>query len=980
MPRCEITVSHSLCFRQAIQTILLMCLYVLSSPNYVHPVADYDNQDGSFKNITAVDVGAQSLQVRNQKQLAKATLDNWTRLAFPVQKDGHFEWINIANEIGYNHSEEFGLQLLGPERESMIDEIIEKHPKTAIIRIHWKWLSGKGREPITLRTLVDVLDEIGFSELARKMASTCELLKVMDEHYKPAAVWKYTQQLSEKKEPVIGKQWLPKKLHGRNITFVDLELMEKGSDILLDDLLDGLQSGTRVLFIGRPGVGKSTITRHLFQIFIHKERFDLVVKLHLGVSDEIDSLDTLLQAGATGFLDSNEINVISKYLERRLGEGVCFLLDGYDEYVKSHSGADYVASLIEGDSLPKSVVIVTSRPSAAENIEPDRKVEIIGFGERGIQTYLEQLELSQTEYETIHQYFHTHPNVKQLCYLPLHLSMLVYIAVSPTDTGTLSLLDTETKLYTEFLYLTIKQYESVRHRQTVNSLEDCFDKIYTESDLCILLRKISEKAFEGVMNREQTFISSSLDGLPDSINISVEFEALSLFKIEPINDRRGFKLEKYSYSHPTFQEFLAAFHLATLQQREDQLIYIQHFWTQEMYKFFLGLIGSELSQLRYNDKTVSETFVSFAREYLATYQHQDLYIMKCAHEIGQGPQFIMHLQVAGVITNSNSVHLHSYQRHECWYIGYILAQSPLYKLALDSSFRPWELASCLSFIKNYFMLDPESLLSVNVTKLTLGSNPNGYWPVLTSKEDPVSTVEILEFLPTYQNDLTHLELTFSTFEHSASVLQLGKILKSFRKLQFLALSVNVSVIKDGHLESVLRGLNHLKHLELGVINTHDDDTPIPDDLLEFKSQTLDQLKSLTLCISWNKNIADVNMTALIGGLEYLTKLESLSLHILLYGGFRNNGATELFQGIEKVHGMNSLVLHLDLCWELGLGNVTTKELAVALKNLTILKNLSLCIDFNFSGIQGPSGVIELAEGLKELTQLQELSLELKWEL
>ena len=116
---------------------------------------------------------------------------------------------------------------------------------------------------------------------------------------------------------------------------------------------------------------------------------------------------------------------------------------------------------------------------------------------------------------------------------------------------------------------TIKQYESVRHRQTVKTLEDCFDKIYTESDLCILLRKISEKAFEGVMNREQTFISSSLDGLPDSINISVEFEALSLFKIEPINDRRGFKLEKYSYSHPTFQEFLAAFHLATLQQRED---------------------------------------------------------------------------------------------------------------------------------------------------------------------------------------------------------------------------------------------------------------------------------------------------------------------------------------------------------------------------------------------------------------------------
>ena len=552
--------------------------------------------------------------------------------------------------------------------------------------------------------------------------------------------------------------------------------------------------------------------------------------------------------------------------------------------------------------------------------------------------------------------------------------MLVYIAVSPIDTGTLSLVDTETKLYTKFLHLTIKQYESVRHKQTVSSLKDCF-KLYTKTDLCVVLRKISEKAFEGVLSREQTFLSSSLNGLPDSINTSAEIEALSLFKIVTIYDGYGDQLEKYYYSHPTFQEFLAAFHLATLHQ--DQLIYIEYWWTSEMYKFFFGLIGSEL---RYDDATVSQTFVSFAGEYLATYQHQEVYIMKCAHEIGRDPQFIMYLQVAGVITNSNSVHLYSYQRHECWYIGYILAQSPLYKLAVDSSFHPRELALCLSFIKNYFQQDLETLLSVNVTKLTLGFNPNGYWPMLTGKEDPVSTVKILEFLPTFQNDLTHLELTFSTFEHSASVLHLGEILKSFRKLQFLALSVNVSVIKAGHLESVLRDLTHLEHLELGVINTHDDDTTIPDDLLEFKSQTLDQLQSLTLCISWNKDIADVNMTTFFGGLGYLTKLESLSLYIVQYGGFRNNGATELFQGIEKISSLNNLVLHLDLCWELGLGNVTSKELAAALKNRTMLKNLSLCIDFNFSGIQGPSGVIELADGLKELTKLQYLSLELRWEL
>lgn len=130
MPRFEITVSHSLCFRQAITTVLLLCLCVLSSPNYLHSVTECDNQDGSCEDITAVDLGAQSLQVKNQKQLVKATLDNWTQLVFPVQRDGHFKWINIANEIGNNHSEEFGFYLLGPERKSLIYEIIEKYPKT----------------------------------------------------------------------------------------------------------------------------------------------------------------------------------------------------------------------------------------------------------------------------------------------------------------------------------------------------------------------------------------------------------------------------------------------------------------------------------------------------------------------------------------------------------------------------------------------------------------------------------------------------------------------------------------------------------------------------------------------------------------------------------------------------------------------------------------------------------------------------------
>ena len=940
-----------------------------------------DDKNDEFQNFTALEIGKQSSLERNLRQFISTTLDERNLWSFPVLRDGQVKPIDITEEISNNYSEDFGFSLLSTNRLDKIDEIIRKHPQTANKRIILEWLKGKGRKPITSKTLIDVLYEIGLTTVADEVYTTCITLKIMDDPYKPSLVKDYSVSLSDKyeEESVMNStQWLPRMFEGREVTinFVDLELKEKGSNTLLVDLIDGIISGTRILFLGRPGVGKSTIVRHLSKTLTHTEQFYLVIKIHLGMTGKIDSLFTLLdKANVNESFDSYDINVISDYVSATLGEGVCILLDGFDEY--RYDSSDYVASLISGFRLKRSVIIITSRPGAAEVIQNSfqsnslrRTVEIIGFGDSSVRTYLEQLRLSEDKYQTIYQYFDTHPIVRQLCYLPLHLSMVVYIAVITTDSNTLSLADTETELYSDFLTLTMTQYEHVRHHQMANSLIECFDDSYkqTNPNVCFILQTISENAFNGVMSRELTFNSSSFNGLANGVNMSTEIEALSFFKTETFYDRHGYRLYKYYYSHPTFQEFLAAFHLTTL-PRDEQLKYTSYFWMHETYKFFLGLIGQKLNK-KYDDKTVSQTFVSYATLVLATYQHQELYIMKCAHEAGKNSHFITFLQAVDVIDNSKSIDSYVNYNHECWYIGYVLAQFSLYELRVDEIS---ELAVCISFITNYLKHYPGK---VNATKLAIGNFAYGYWPWFSKGEDPVSTKEVVEFLSAFWDNLTCLELPFIRFEHSSSVIQLGETLKSFKNLQFLALSVNISIIKEGYLESILKDLPHLKHLELGVVNKHDDDTIIPGDLFEFKG--LKQLLNLTICISWNKDIVDVNMTALIGGLESLTALESLTIRMILYSGFRTNGATELLRGIEKASSSN-LTLELDLCWDYGMGNVTTKELAAVLKSLTVLKNLSLCVDFRFSGIQGNSGPRELVEGLKHLAKLEELSIELRWE-
>ena len=192
------------------------------------------------------------------------------------------------------------------------------------------------------------------------------------------------------------------------------------------------------------------------------------------------------------------------------------------------------------------------------------------------------------------------------------------------------------------------------------------------------------------------------------------------------------------------------------------------------------------------------------------------------------------------------------------------------------------------------------------------------------------------------------------------------------------MSVHTNVIKDGSLEIALKKLPFINHLELSAIKYKNDNISIPDNLLEFKNLT--NINSLTLALGWSKRLLDVNMTALVGGLEYLTNLERLCVRITLYEGFRVYGATELLRGIKRL-SISELALDLDLRREYGLGNVSVKELSTMLSNLTILRNLTLRINSdNFNGISGNTGVTELSEGIKSLVNLQELRLELNWEI
>ena len=79
--------------------------------------------------------------------------------------------INVLEQIG-THYRELGALLLDDTTGAVTKAIIEQYHYEAtniLVEILQRWIQGKGRLPVEWATLVEVLKDIGLSELARHM-------------------------------------------------------------------------------------------------------------------------------------------------------------------------------------------------------------------------------------------------------------------------------------------------------------------------------------------------------------------------------------------------------------------------------------------------------------------------------------------------------------------------------------------------------------------------------------------------------------------------------------------------------------------------------------------------------------------------------------------------------------------------------------------------------------------------------------------
>ena len=464
------------------------------------------------------------------------------------------------------------------------------------------------------------------------------------------------------------------------------DIMKDKDDIKYDEVFTEVEEGARLLFEGRPGCGKTTMMNKVSQDWAKWKIFSscLLFLVHLrrfGNRSDID-LKTVLRSTPVEFSEE-EFLQIQTHIEDNQGEGVIFALDGLDEYCpdKKDMKTTFVHKLIKGQILPRSIVIVASRPAASQKYRRDstRCIEVLGFLKEQIYEYIDSyFDGNEDKYSLVlglKTYLEHHPNVMHMCYLPLHMAMVTFLY----EVEGASLPQTETEIYRHFTLSTLLR--SIRKRNgtemEIGDEEFClssFDDLEPEDRG--MFDSILELAYEAtVVHPQQVFSAEEVRKFTSrqSSNATNSDNSLGLVVVDKYFVRYGLK-EIYTFLHLTFQEFLSAFHIVQLNSQAQNEIILKYGSNKNLgvvWKFYCGMTQFSDEKMHNFEHLVEKT------------ESEVLLHLHCAHESQQNVlcTHIKNSYSSKIVLNSMSLNPADFTA-----LGYVLTHSsvPTTELAITS--------------------------------------------------------------------------------------------------------------------------------------------------------------------------------------------------------------------------------------------------------------------------------------------------------
>ncbi|XP_044181876.1 NACHT, LRR and PYD domains-containing protein 3-like [Acropora millepora] len=645
-----------------------------------------------------------------------------------------------------------------------------------------------------------------------------------------------------------------------------------------EDILD--ENHRNVLVVGRPGIGKTSLSIKLLRLWASGEAFNgdekfnvvFLLKFRRFNNDNANlSLRDLMACSETVHsLDDAVWDFIKQEPTK-----VLLIFDGLDEYsrkedIKAQKGDLTCKNCVE-EKMPLSVlynklvggkllrgasILTTTRPTAVECVRHvgfQRTVEIRGFTSDNVKEYVKNFTRGNLDaMEKMWEHIKSNINLFSFCYIPMNCFLICHCLLQIILSESSQALPTK---MTDIYKMTVKMFLFNHNREGFSPeelarlksthMDEPFDKLPEE--LKKIFNSLGEIAFKGIDERRLLFESSEVSDMEDCGLL----HKLPDLKRKALDDPSK---SQFCFTHLTVQEFFAAKHLVDTETDEgiERFVcnHINDGTWQVVLQFAAGLLKSSLSShifikllpeptqkkanpLSSQPKTVT-TWPATKDKHLA------VQVCKCLYEINDEQQPVLQNKIEEI--KFNAVEL-----SHC-------------------SLAPIDVAAVLHFLEN-----AEEVLYINLRGNSLGD---------------LGANEVKKFLVNRERKLQQLNLCDCNLTDNAAKDFAAALEHSNCKLELL--SLNGSHFSDNTAKDFAAALKHsnckLEMLYLSNNNFTDDVAKDFAAALKHSNCTLE-----SLFLGYN-NFTDNAAKDFAAAVKHSNcKLESLDLS---YNEFTDNAAKD----------------------------------------------------------------------------------------
>ena len=352
--------------------------------------------------------------------------------------------------------------------------------------------------------------------------------------------------------------------------------------VQLEELLETRSGENRnvILVEGGPGIGKSTLAWQVCHRWGRRELFDQYsTVLLLPLRDE--RVQQAKRVKNLFFYLEDETVIV----EIGTGRDILVILDGLDELPSHLLSKQSIFTDLSGEVLSDATILVTSRPSATQQLlmcwkqRISKHFVICGFNNEDIEEYTKSI-LSGERLTEFQSYLSIHPHIQSIMYVPLHSAIVMAVYLQHKHLPKIL-----TQLYMTFAEMFLSQYLDDHPEHCGEEEITCAIGLELPKPAHARFMELCKVAFDTVCRKELIFTNKTMPKVLHDLGFTDSVPGLYMHTTC-----------SYNFLHLSIQEFLAAYHVSLLspQEQEDLLFdsrFLKHY--ENMMRFVAGLTKFE---------------------------------------------------------------------------------------------------------------------------------------------------------------------------------------------------------------------------------------------------------------------------------------------------------------------------------------------------------------------------------------------------